>query len=120
MEHIQRIHLHKKRAALILKKNGFTGYFETGEINSRTYSLQLAKIWANIKVKDNGENRIISGYVYFCPILILAFIVGVLDIIFAEDIAVFMLVFIVCFGLFIANLKEEKEMIECIKNTFLK
>lgn len=95
--------------------NGFTGYYENGERN-RTYSLQRAKTWVSVKIKEKNGKRIIEGYTYFCPLLTIALLLGGITILLATDILAFFLLFVICSVLFISTHKEENTVIQWIKN----
>lgn len=104
----------RKGLHLYPSRNGFTGYYETGERN-RTYDLQRAKAWVNIKIKEKNGKRIVQGYTYFCPLLIIGLLIGLVEIIFVKDFLAFALILIICTVLFVSKIKEENEMIECVK-----
>ena len=104
----------RKGLHLYSRKNGFTGYYETGERN-RHYDLQRAKAWINVKIKKKNGKRLVQGYTYYCPILVFVLLIGLFDIIFAEDILAFIIIFTVCAVLFVSKTKEENESIECLK-----
>ena len=87
-------------------ENGFTGYYETGERN-RHYDLQKAKAWVHIKIKEKNGKRIVKGYTYYCPLLIIGLLIGLLEIIFVQDILAFILISVVCAVLFMSKIKEE-------------
>ena len=95
-------------------ENGFTGYYETGERN-RHYDLQRAKAWVNIKIKEKNGKTIVSGYTYFCPLLIILLIISVVNIITIQNIPGCVLTFVVFAVLFMSKIKEENELIECIR-----
>ena len=103
----------RKGLHLYPTQNGFSGYYETGERN-RHYDLQRAKAWVNIKIKEKNGKRIISGYTYFCPVLIILLLIAVAELIIVQDIPAFIIVFAVCAVLFMSKIKEEKELIECV------
>lgn len=69
---------------LYVTPDGFTGYYENGERN-RTHSLQLAKTWAKIKIKEKNGKRKIEEYAYFCPILMIVLLIGLINIAFAKE-----------------------------------
>ena len=98
-------------------ENSFTGYYETGE-RDRHYDLQRAKAWVNIKIKEKSGKRIVSGYTYFCPILIILLLIAVVDLITVQDILGFILIFVVFAVLFMSKIKEENELIECVRKIF--
>ena len=104
----------RKGLHLYPDENGFTGYYETGERN-RHYDLQSAKAWVNIKIKEKNGKRIVSGYTYFCPILIILLLIAVVDLITVQDILGFILIFVVFAVLFMSKIKEENELIECVR-----
>lgn len=107
----------RKGLHLYPDENGFTGYYETGERN-RHYDLQRAKAWVNIKIKEKNGKRIVSGYTYFCPILIILLLIAVVDLITVQDILGFILIFVVSAVLFLSKIKEENELIECVRQIF--
>ena len=104
----------RKGLHLYPDENGFTGYYETGERN-RHYDLQRAKAWMHIKIKEKNGKRIVKGYTYYCPLLIIGLLIGLLEIIFAQDILAFILISVVCAVLFMSKIKEENELIECVR-----
>ena len=67
------------------------------------------------KRQNKREKRIVQGYTYYCPILVFVLLIGLFDIIFAEDILAFIIIFTVCAVLFVSKTKEENELIECVK-----
>lgn len=95
-------------------KNGFQGYYETGERN-RTDELQRAKAWVSIKIKEKNGERIISGYTYFCPILIILLLVAFVDLFTVPDMPGFLFVSVICAILLVSKIKEEHELIACVK-----
>ena len=107
----------RKGLHLYPAKNGFTGYYETGERN-RTYDLQRAKAWVNIKIKEKNGIRIVQGYTYFCPLLIIGLLIGLIEIIFVKDFLAFALILIICTVLFVSKSKEENEIIGCLRRMF--
>ncbi|MBQ8393611.1 MAG: hypothetical protein IJX51_07570 [Clostridia bacterium] len=107
----------RKGLHLYPHEKGFTGYYETGERN-RHYDLQRAKAWVNIKIKEKNGKRIIQGYTYFCPILAILLLIALIDLITVQDILAFILILVVCTVLFVSKIKEENELIECIKRIF--
>ena len=107
----------RKGLHLYSREDGFDGYYETGERN-RHNDLQRAKAWANIKIKEKNGKRIISGYTYFCPILVILLLIALLELISIQDIPAFILILVVFSVLFASKIKEENELIECIKRAF--
>ena len=89
-------------------ENGFTGYYETGDRN-RHYDLQRAKAWINVKIKEKNGKRIVKGYTCYCPLLIIGLLIGLLEIIFVQDMLAFILISVVCAVLFMSKIKEENE-----------
>ena len=104
----------RKGLHLYPNENGFTGYYETGERN-RHYDLQSAKAWVSIKIKEKNGKTIVSGYTYFCPLLIILLIISVVNIITIQNIPGFVLTFVVFTVLFMSKIKEENELIECVR-----
>ena len=104
----------RKGLYLYPRENGFTGYYETGDRN-RHYDLQRAKAWINVKIKEKNGKRIVQGYTYYCPVLVFGLLIGLLEVVFVKDILAFILVFTVCAVLFFSKIKEENELIECVK-----
>ena len=104
----------RKGLYLYPRENGFTGYYETGDRN-RHYDLQRAKAWINVKIKEKNGKRIVQGYTYYCPVLVFGLLIGLLGVVFVKDILAFILVFTVCAVLFVSKIKEENELIECVK-----
>ena len=104
----------RKGLHLYPHENGFTGYYETGDRN-RHYDLQRAKAWINVKIKEKNGKRIVQGYTYYCPVLVFGLLIGLLEVVFVKDILAFILVFTVCAVLFLSKIKEENELIECVK-----
>ena len=107
----------RKGLHLYPDEKGFTGYYETGE-RDRHYDLQRAKAWVNIKIKEKNGKRIVSGYTYFCPILITLLLIAVVDLITVQNILGFILIFVVFAVLFLSKIKEENELIECVRQIF--
>ena len=98
-------------------RNGYMGYYETGERN-RTDSLFTAKAWIAIKIKENNGKRKIVGFTYFCPILMIALASGLLSIILSGDILTFAVAAVICSIFLVFTTKDETEMIECVKDLF--
>ena len=94
--------------------NGFTCFYENGKRN-RTHSLQSAKTWATIKIKEKNGKRKIKGYTYFCPPLMIALLIGLINIVFAEDILAVAIILVICSVLLASIIKEENKMMEQIK-----
>ena len=94
--------------------NQIVGYYENGELN-RHGDLNTAKLWFKFKIKQKNNKRIVSGYTYSCPILILFFILGLLDIITIQDTISSIFLFGIFALFFFFNLKDERETIKCIK-----
>ena len=103
---------------LYFTHNGFTCFYENGKRN-RTHSLHSAKTWATIKIKEKNGKRKIEGYTYFCPLLIIALFIGLINIVFVEDVLAFAIIFVICSVLLASIIKEESKMIEQIKILFL-
>ena len=99
---------------LYSKEYGFTGYYETGERN-RTYDLQRAKAWVNVKIKEKNGKRIIEGYTYYSPFLVIGLLIGLLELIFVQDFLAFIILITVCGVLLFSKFKEENELIEHLK-----
>ena len=108
---------YSKRVGIHLynKGNKIVGYYENGERN-RHGDLNSAKLWFKFKIKEKSNKRTVSGYTYFCPILMLFFVFGLLDISVFQDVISSILLFGVFALFFFMNLKEEREAIECIEN----
>ena len=104
----------RKGLHLYPRENGFTGYYETGDRN-RHYDLQRAKAWINVKIKEKNGKRIVQGYTYYCPVLVFGLLIGLLEVVFVKDILAIILGFTVCAVLFLSKIKEENELIECVK-----
>jgi len=104
----------RKVLHLYPRENGFTDYYETGDRN-RHYDLQRAKAWINVKIKEKNGKRIVQGYTYYCPVLVFGLLIGLLEVVFVKDILAIILAFTVCAVLFLSKIKEENEMIECVK-----
>ena len=107
----------RKGVHLYPNENGFTGYYENGERN-RYHDLQRVKVWVNVKIKEKNGKRIVSGYTYFCPILIIVLLIAVVELITIQDALGFILIFVVFAVLFMSTIKEENELIECVRKTF--
>lgn len=95
-------------------KYGFSGYYETGERN-RTYDLLRAKAWVNFKISEKNGKRIVQGYTYFCPLLVIGLLIGLLEIIFVKDLLAFAIICVISVVLFMSKCKEENELTECVK-----
>lgn len=108
----------RKGLHLYPAKNGSAGYFETGERN-RTYDLQKAKAWMRAKIKEKNGKRMVYGYTYFCPSLVLGLLLGLLEIVFVKDILAFVMIVSVCSVFFLSKGKEESEMIAWVKRLFI-
>lgn len=104
----------RKGLHLYFTDDGFKGYYEDGTYN-RYQMLQRAKVWVKVKIKEKNGKRIVRGYTYFCPTLTLALLIGFGQILFDEDILAFIFIGIICTVLLVSSLKEENEIIECVK-----
>ncbi len=103
---------------LYFTKNGFKCYYENGERNRRTHSLQRAKTWASVKIKEKDGKRYICGYTFFCPLLTIVLLLGLIGILFMKDILAFALIFVICSVVFISSHKEETTIIQYLKKIF--
>ena len=104
----------RKGLHLYPRENGFAGYYETGERN-RHSDLQRAKAWVNVKIKEKNGKRIVQGYTYYCPLLVFGLLIGFLEMIFVKDTLAFIGIFAICAVLFMSKIKEENQLIECVK-----
>ena len=69
-----------------------------------------------MELEEKNNKRVVSGYTYFCPALILFFVLGVIDISIFQDAISSIILFGIFALFFFMNLKEEREAIECIEN----
>ena len=103
---------------LYFTENGFKCYYENGERNHRTHLLQRAKTWASVKIKEKDGKSYIYGYTFFCPLLTMVLLLGLVGIIFTKDILAFALIFVICSVIFVSSHKEETAVIQYLKKIF--
>ena len=99
------------------KGNSIIGYWESGERN-RSHSLLRAKNWVVLRMKEKNNQTIISGYVFFCPTLFFALLVGFLTILFCADLFAILLFMLISTVLLWSSMKEQSIILNYIKKIF--
>lgn len=102
------LHLYKNR-------NCISGYYENGEFSSRTHSLDRAKCWVKMSIKDSKGKWQIKGYTYFCPTLSLAFVGGLFAFLLSEELLAASIATIILCILYIGIYKDEAQMLKEIR-----
>ena len=97
----------------------FVGYFESGERN-RQDSLQRAKVWFKIKIKEKNGKVTVKGYTYANPLFILVILSGIINFVFEKAFLALGLFLPMALILLAAHFKEEDNAITEIENRIAK
>ena len=97
----------------------FVGYFESGERN-RQDSLQRAKVWFKIKIKEKNGKVTVKGYTYANPLFILVILSGIINFVFEKAFLALGLFLPMALILLAVQLKDEDNAITEIENRVAK
>ena len=97
----------------------FVGYFESGERN-RQDSLQRAKVWFKIKIKEKNGKVTVKGYTYANPLFILIILSGIINFVIEKAFLALGLFLPIALILLAAHFKEEDNAITEIENRIAK
>ena len=97
----------------------FVGYFESGE-RDRQDSLQRAKVWFKIKIKEKNGKVTVKGYTYANPPFMLIILCGIINLVIEKEFLTLGLFLPMALILLAAHFKEDDNAIPEIENRIAK